>query len=171
MLSSTRVLCPAPNRPGTGYFLPTFLLVDLGVLAFLLIVFGRLILVNGWGPSDAMFWHTLYYLKLAYALCAWPYLVFLTPLFGPALHGACATGYDMSGLCVPKLSNAKIRKKDHLTAIRTAHESKLNQKAEAEPWRIAWRESTARRWIYGVAALNPFVRSAARSTAAQGFQL
>lgn len=77
----------------------------------------------------------------------------------------------MSGLCVPRLSNTSIRKKDHLARVRASHHEKLNRKAERAPWRVAWRESSARRWVYGVLALVPFVRSAARSTAMQGTML
>ena len=52
-------------KPGTGYFLPTFMLFDFSVLAFLSLVTLSLIVANGWTPSEPMFWHSLYYLKLS----------------------------------------------------------------------------------------------------------
>ena len=155
--------------PGSGMYIHAFLLVDVAVLSFLVLAFGSLIVHAGWTTSDPMFWHTLYYLKLTYALSAWPFMAFLVPVFGSALHGASVTGYDMAGLCVPKLSNKNIRKKDALAAIRAKHEAKRAAKREANesPLVAKWRESEVRRWVRGLAGLNPFVRSAVRSDRVQ----
>ena len=163
---AARIRFKAESR--SGFYLPYFLYVDFTLCALLCLSFGAMILAEGWGPSDPMFWHTLYYIKLTYSLVAWPFLVFLVPVFGPALHGAKATGYDMSGLCVPLLSNSRIRKKNRLQEQRAKDEAARARLDEEQPWRAAWRESKVRRWLYGLAGLNPFVRSAARAEAFQG---
>ena len=100
--------------PGTGYYLPAFLTLDLACFTALALFFGVTIYAHGWSLAEPMFWHSLYYLKMSYALLAIPFLVFLAPVFGDALHGAKATGYDKSGLCVPQLVNSEIKRKDEL---------------------------------------------------------
>lgn len=48
-------------------------------------------------PSHWMFWTTLFYMKMAYGLAAFPFLIFSMPLLGKGMHKASATAYDQSG--------------------------------------------------------------------------
>ena len=93
---------------------------------------------------------------------AWPFLVFLAPVFGPALHGAKATGYDMTGLCVPRLTNSRIRRKNALDQQRAKVAQRMEYKEWSSPWTAAWRKSDTRRWVYALVGLLPPVRWSAR---------
>ena len=50
-------------------------------------------------------------MKLIWALLSFPYLIFLVPILGTALHGAKNTAYDQMGNLVPKLTDALIKRK------------------------------------------------------------
>ena len=137
----------------TGNYLPYFMAFDFGALGLIVLTWLGSYLwraqSEGWlggegegeGRSvldDPMFWTTCYYLKMYYALISFPFLVFIIPIFGEALHGANATGYDKSGLCVPKLSSSRIRQKKAIEAKAKAERNKLVQ----DPWlrvEYAWK--------------------------------
>ena len=58
--------------------------------------------------SSALFWSSLYNLKLAYGLLSFPFLIFEMPIIGEALVKTRRTAYDQTGLLVPQLGKAEI---------------------------------------------------------------
>lgn len=60
------------------------------------------------------FWTMTYYMKVYYALMSFPFLIFHIPILGEALYGAKITGYDKSGLLVPRLSISAVTEKQRL---------------------------------------------------------
>ena len=58
-----------------------------------------------------MFWASIFYMKAIYALLSFPFLLFVLPMVGPALHHAKETAYDQAGRLVPKLSDSLIKEK------------------------------------------------------------
>ena len=158
---------------GSGSYLPLLMRFDMACLGLLVLTFAWQLQSSLWteslhwrtdmGWDQPMVWHTLYYLKITYALAAWPFMAFFVPVIGAALHGAHRTGYDMAGLLVPQLGNAHIRRKIRIERARALAEEKLEKKVEEGPWRLAWRTSSLRRWLYGVLGLLPPVRAASRA--------
>ena len=103
--------------------------------------------------EDPLLWISLYYLKLYYSLLAFPFLIFHVPVFGSALHGAKPTGYDKSGLLVPKLSSSHILKKERFEEERRKLQGKLEGIGSSTVGRLwlrarhAWRASYVRRLL------------------------
>ena len=58
-----------------------------------------------------MFWLSLYYMKMFYALSSFPFLLFGVPVLGSILTHARPTGYDKMGILCPKLGASKVAKK------------------------------------------------------------
>ena len=120
-------------RLGKGGYVPYFMLYyDLP----LLLILGTLLAVHViWlhmhdAPSW-LIWTSCFFYKLLWALASWPYVAFIVPVLGEALHQAKPTGYDQSGNLVPQLGSAMIKKKVHLDAQRKAE---AQMKEEAERW-------------------------------------
>ena len=74
--------------------------------------------------SGDMWWASLYYMRMIYALTAWPFLVYSLPVVGPLMHGALATGYDRAGALCPKLSTKLLR-------LKIEADKKLYQRAKS----------------------------------------
>lgn len=149
----------------TGNYLPSFMLFDFCSLGLILAVgigshLWRIQATTA-SVSDPMFWTSCYYMKMYYALMSFPFLVFIIPIFGEALHGANATGYDKSGLLVPRLSSDRIRQKKELESQRRAEQEQM----AGDAWmraRVAWRLHPVRRWaraILGISVLFAPVRN------------
>ena len=94
-----------------GGQLPLFLCINALISVAVGAATALAIVHNGWGPADWIFWTVLYYSKMVYGLLSFPFLLFVTPMVGPALHRARATAYDEDGRLVPKLSDALIKEK------------------------------------------------------------
>jgi len=92
-----------------GFMLPSFLLYDACVVAFLTASFGLAL----WSVEEPswMLWTCAYYFRLIYSILSFPFLVFLLPIVGPSLHHAKPTAYDKQGMLVPKLTTAQIKLK------------------------------------------------------------
>jgi len=106
-------------QTGEGGYLKYFLVFDLLVLACLLLTIWALCAFDyvrpGWFfasiEDHGAFWAMLYYMKFAYAIMAFPFLVFSLPVWGPIIHGALPTAYDKHGQLVPRLSSAELKEK------------------------------------------------------------
>ena len=127
---------------GYGGYVPYFMLYDLLVI---LSLFTYLAWHAYWLRSSGaplwLFWTTCYYMKLMWALASFPYLVFIVPVLGQALHQSKSTAYDQSGMLVPLLSGVMIKKKKVMD-----EEAELRRNAEAD--------AVANAGPAGVAALN-----------------
>ncbi|EOD20950.1 hypothetical protein EMIHUDRAFT_207994 [Emiliania huxleyi CCMP1516] len=114
----------------TGGYLPAFMRYDAYCLVILLTVgFGRLLFTGQLSTSHWMFWQTLYYMKMAYGLLSFPFLVFRLPLVGKGLVQAMPTGYDESGALVQMLSPALMKRKKAFDdrASARAHEHSIRK--------------------------------------------
>uniref|UniRef100_A0A7S0JGZ4 Uncharacterized protein n=1 Tax=Calcidiscus leptoporus TaxID=127549 RepID=A0A7S0JGZ4_9EUKA len=89
--------------------LPLFMVYDVSVSVTLAVAFSVYAIARGF--SEDMVGTGIYYLHILYGLLSAPFLLFSAPIFGPALHRSCPTGYDKSGLLVPKLSGGLIKRK------------------------------------------------------------
>jgi len=84
---------------------------DLVIVGLLSTGTAILVLNQGWHWDDWILWTTLYNANLAYGLLSGPFVLFTVPVLGQALHHAKATGYDRSGMLVPKLSNSGLKQR------------------------------------------------------------
>jgi hypothetical protein len=100
--------------------------------------------------------HSLWPVKIFYALSTFPFLLFFFPILGDALHSAQYTAYDMGGLLCPKLSDSNIREKLRLEAhleVETTELPFLQRVGRL------WRLSSTRRWTrVGCGAVFPPIR-------------
>jgi len=109
-LRAARAQLGARVARGGGY-LPLFLCFDALISVAVGAATVHAIVQSGWGSSDWIFWTVLYYAKMVYGLLSFPFLLFVTPMVGPALHRARATAYNEEGRLVPKLSDSLIKDK------------------------------------------------------------
>ena len=116
-------------KRGYGGYVPLLMCYD---LMLLLCLCAYLVWHTLWlrrvGAPEWLFWTTCYYCKLAWALASFPYLVFVVPILGQALHQSKATGYDHSGMLVPMLSGDLIKKKKIMD-----EEEELSRQAQDDP--------------------------------------
>lgn len=100
-------------KRGRGGYLPYFILYDLVVVLGLAIYFSvHLIgLEEELRANEWLYWTNAYYFKLMWGMASFPYLIFLMPLVGTALHQAKATAYDQAGHLVPKLKDSLVKQK------------------------------------------------------------
>lgn len=97
---------------GYGGYVPYFMLYDLLVILSLVAYLAwHAYWLRVQGAPVWLFWTTCYYMKLMWALASFPYLVFIVPILGQALHQSKSTAYDQSGMLVPLLSGVMIKKK------------------------------------------------------------
>ena len=111
-----RALAAARLRFGVqhsyGGYVPYFMLYDLLVILSLVAYLAwHAYGLRTQGAPMWLFWTTCYYMKLIWALASFPYLVFIVPVLGQALHQSKPTAYDQSGMLVPLLSGVMIKKK------------------------------------------------------------
>lgn len=128
---------------GKGNLLPPLMMIDftwLGIVCASGVLFAGT--HGGWSEGSHLWLDTLFYMKMAYALMSFPFILFLVPILGEALHGALPTGYDMRGLLCPKLSAAQVKTKEALARRRAQTLSELEDK----PLLAMWKRSDARRW-------------------------
>ena len=78
---------------------------------FSVALLGFKIHLNGYTPDHWMFWVSLYYMKLLFALLSFPFLLFAVPILGDVLTLAKPTGYDKSGVLCPRLSASQVARK------------------------------------------------------------
>ena len=97
-----------------GGFLGYFMLYDLCAFAFCCALIGWKIYLDAVWIDDWMFYLSLYYLKTAYSLLSFPFLLFAVPVLNVVLTHAKATGYDKMGILCPKLSAAQVAKKQQI---------------------------------------------------------
>lgn len=95
-------------RRGHGGYVPYLMVYDLVlILCLLLYLAWHAARLRREGAPTWLFWSTCYYVKLLWALGSFPYLIFIVPVLGQALHQAKPTGYDQSGMLVPQLSGVQ----------------------------------------------------------------
>jgi hypothetical protein len=103
----------------SGNLVPYFLVYDMVVL---IILGSYLVWVKVFndrhGIPEWSFWVSCYYTKMIWGLFSFPYLIFLVPILGSALHSSKITGYDQSGQLVPKLTAALMRQKQREDKLR-----------------------------------------------------
>jgi len=127
---------------GYGGYVPYFMLYDLVVILSLCVYLAwKAYWLHSRGAPLWLFWTSCYYVKLVWALASFPYLVFIVPILGQALHQSKSTAYDQSGMLVPLLSGVMIKKKKVMD-----EERELQRAADAEK-----RDNAG---PAGVAALN-----------------
>ena len=127
-----------------GNALPSLMSFDTAIGAAVL-VWGVLVITRhaGWSLDEPVLWHTLFYMKMIYGLGAFPFVLFLVPIIGEAMHGAHYTGYDKRGLCVPRLSPSQVIAKEEKARKRAAKLEKLRD----NPLKAKWKASKLRRWV------------------------
>ena len=122
----------AASTNNRGGALPYFLLFSEGSLVLLVAFYAHLIWSEGLDSTSPLFWAYLYNLKLTYGVLGFPYLIFALPLLGQSLIASEPTGYDESGLLVPKLTATQKRAKYEVDRLLEAAEREEQEQEEAE---------------------------------------
>ena len=72
--------------------------------------------------------------EMMYALPSFPFMLFLVPILGEALHGSQPTGYNRSGLLTPKLANSQVVEKEELERRRAEMLDALEENRILRDW-------------------------------------